>query len=116
MFTYAARVASLGDDVFSMDECTNVLEAHIAKLAGKEAGLFVLSGTMSNQLALRTLLTQPPYRCVCSSLRSAFVSTDGEHGSVLGDHRAHVWKYETSGASFLSAAQFIPIKPENGET
>jgi 7-keto-8-aminopelargonate synthetase-like enzyme len=71
MYTYAARVASLGDDVFGTDECTNTLEAHVANLAGKEAGLFALSGTMSNQLALRTHLTQPPYRCICSSLRAA---------------------------------------------
>jgi threonine aldolase len=67
MYTYAAQVASLGDDVMSKDECTNALEAHVAKLAGKEAGLFVLSGTMSNQLALRAHLTQPPYRCACSN-------------------------------------------------
>lgn len=69
MYTYAARVASLGDDVFGADECTNALEAHVAKLSGKEAGLFVLSGTMSNQLALRTHLSQPPYRYTCSSNR-----------------------------------------------
>lgn len=68
MYTYAARVASLGDDVFGADECTNALEAHVAKLAAKEAGLFVLSGTMSNQIALRAHLTQPPYRCVYSLL------------------------------------------------
>jgi len=54
------------------DECTNALEAHVAKLAGKEAGLFVFSGTMANQLALRAHLTQPPYRCACSFLSSRF--------------------------------------------
>ena len=69
MYAYATRVASLGDDVFSTDECTNALEAHVAKLAGKESGLLVLSGTLSNQLALRTHLTQPPYRCICSAGR-----------------------------------------------
>lgn len=66
MYAYAARVASLGDDVMGVDESTNALEAHVAKLTGKEAGLLVLSGTMSNQLALRTHLTQPPYRCLFS--------------------------------------------------
>lgn len=50
------------------------LEAHIAKLTGKEAAIFVPSGTASNQIALRTHLKQPPY-------------------SVLCDHRAHIHKY-----------------------
>ena len=49
------------------------LEAHIAKLTGKEAGLFIPSGTASNQIALRTHLKQPPY-------------------SVLCDHRSHINK------------------------
>lgn len=49
------------------------LEAHIAKLTGKEAGLFLPSGTASNQIALRTHLKQPPY-------------------SVLCDHRSHINK------------------------
>ena len=74
MYAYATRVASLGDDVFGTDECTNTFEAHVAKLAGKEAGLFALSGTMSNQLALRTHLSQPPYRYICSA--NAFVRTN----------------------------------------
>jgi len=116
MYAYAARVASLGDDVFGTDGCTIALEAHVAKLLGKEAGLFVFSGTMSNQLALRAHLTQPPYRSVCHSLHVVFVSTNLLRGSVLGDQKAHVWRYEASGASFHSAAQFVPIKPENGRT
>lgn len=72
MYIYALK-ASLGDDVFH-EPSTLALEAHIARLTGKEAGLFVPSGTMSNQLGLRTHLKQPPY-------------------SVLCDHRAHVNKY-----------------------
>ena len=69
MYVYAVR-ASLGDDVYD-EPCTKLLEHHMAKLTGKEAALFVPSGTMSNQLALRTHLKQPPY-------------------SVLCDHRAHI--------------------------
>lgn len=69
MYVYALK-ASLGDDVYH-EPSTLALEAHIARLTGKEAGLFVPSGTMSNQLGLRTHLKQPPY-------------------SVLCDHRAHV--------------------------
>lgn len=41
--------ASVGDDVYKQDRATNDFQARIAKLAGKEAALFVVSGTMSNR-------------------------------------------------------------------
>jgi threonine aldolase len=74
----AIQECTLLDDVFTEDTTTTDLEAYVADLTGKEAGLFVLSGTMGNQLALRSLLTQPPH-------------------SVLLDHRCHVVKYEAGG-------------------
>jgi threonine aldolase len=74
----AVQSCSLLDDVFREDQTTIDLEAHCAALTGKEAGLFVLSGTMGNQLALRSLLTQPPHGVVC-------------------DHRSHIVKYEAGG-------------------
>ncbi|KAL8297128.1 hypothetical protein RB597_006285 [Gaeumannomyces tritici] len=61
----------------------------------KEAGLFVLSGTMGNQLAMRALLTQPPY-------------------SVLCDDRSHIYKYEAGGVSSLTGAMLKTIKARNG--
>lgn len=54
------------------------LEDLVADLTGKEAGLLVLSGTMGNQIGLRTLLTQPPH-------------------SVLCDYRSHIYQYEAGG-------------------
>lgn len=69
---------SLLDDVRQEDATTIDLEAHCAALTGKEAGLLMLSGTMGNQVALRSLLTQPP------------------HG-VLCDYRSHIIKYEAGG-------------------
>ncbi|KAL7793678.1 aromatic amino acid beta-eliminating lyase/threonine aldolase [Trichoderma ceciliae] len=86
---------SLRDDVFGEDATTRDLEAHVARLAGKEAGLFVLSGTMGNQLALRSLLVQPP------------------HG-VLADHRSHIILYEAGGVSSLTGATVKPVVPGNG--
>jgi threonine aldolase len=74
----AISSCTLRDDVFNEDETTANLEAHVAQLAGKEAGLFVVSGTMGNQISLRSLLTQPP------------------HG-VLCDHRSHIIVYEAGG-------------------
>ncbi|PCH33432.1 hypothetical protein WOLCODRAFT_129767 [Wolfiporia cocos MD-104 SS10] len=93
MYEYAVR-ASLGDDVYD-EPCTKILEAHMAKLTGKEAAMFVPSGTMSNQLALRTHLKQPPY-------------------SVLCDHRAHIARYEAGGTAFHSGAQLDYATPANG--
>jgi threonine aldolase len=74
----AIQSCSLLDDVFREDTTTAELERHCAALTGKEAGLFVLSGTMGNQVALRTLLTQPPYGVLC-------------------DARSHIVNYEAGG-------------------
>src|SRR5262249_24064669 len=50
--------AEVGDDVFGEDPTVRALEAEIAELLGKEAALFVSSGTMGNQLAI-ALQTRP---------------------------------------------------------
>ncbi|KAL1872070.1 hypothetical protein Daus18300_004439 [Diaporthe australafricana] len=86
---------TLLDDVFEEDTTTIDLEAHCAALAGKEAGLLMLSGTMGNQVALRSLLTQPP------------------HG-VLCDHRSHIVVYEAGGVSALTGAMLEAVRPSNG--
>lgn len=91
----AIQSCTLLDDVFREDPTTMDLEAHCAALAGKEAGLFVLSGTMGNQLALRSLLTQPPHGVVC-------------------DHRSHIVKYEAGGVSALTGAMIKTVVPKNG--
>lgn len=57
--------------------------------------MFVVSGTMSNQLALRTHLTQPPH-------------------SVLMDDRCHVHRYEAGALATLSGATSLTIHPSNG--
>ncbi|KAK8147727.1 hypothetical protein G3M48_001083 [Beauveria asiatica] len=91
----AVTNCSLRDDVFNEDPTTRDLEAHVAQLAGKEAGLFVTSGTMGNQVALRSLLTQPPF-------------------GVLADHRSHIILYEAGGVSSLTGATVKPVVPRNG--
>lgn len=85
---------TLLDDVFSEDTTTNDLESHVAQLAGHEAALLVMSGTMGNQVALRSHLSQPPH-------------------SVLCDIRGHIINYEAGGVSALSNAMTIPIHPAN---
>ncbi len=82
-------------DVYQEDTTTNSFEKEIATLLGHESGLFVSSGTMGNQLALRSLLIRPPH-------------------SVLSDYRAHVAVAEAGGISSFSQAMLQPVVPENG--
>lgn len=60
----AMMEAEVGDDVFGEDPTAARLEARIAEILGKEAALFVPSGTMANQLAIR-LHTQPGDEVLC---------------------------------------------------
>ncbi|BGP17744.1 hypothetical protein JCM10213v2_005786 [Rhodosporidiobolus nylandii] len=94
MFELMSR-ASRGDAVYQEDEDTLALEARIAEMAGMEAALFCASGTMTNQLAIRCHLTQPPY-------------------SVVTDSRAHVHLSEAGGIAFHSSATTYPVLPESG--
>lgn len=54
----AMASAEVGDDLFGEDPTVNNLQSRVADLLGKEAALFVPTGTMANQIALR-LLTRP---------------------------------------------------------
>jgi threonine aldolase len=78
--------ADVGDDVFGEDPSVLALEAEVAALVGKEAALFVPSGTMSNQLAIR-LHTEP-----------------GD--DVIVGEGAHVVFYESGAGAALSGVQF----------
>ncbi|KAJ3156944.1 Threonine aldolase [Geranomyces michiganensis] len=85
--------APVGDDVYGEDPTVLALQARMIELTGHPAALFVTSATMSNQLAARTHLTQPPH-------------------SVIADHRAHIHTYEAGGVSFFTGASIIPVDPE----
>ena len=54
----AIAEAPVGDDQYGEDDSTNSLQAHVAELLGKEAALWLPSGTMANQVALK-VLTKP---------------------------------------------------------
>ena len=62
----AMAEAPVGDDVFREDPTINSLERRVADLLGKEAALFVPSGTMGNGLAIRSL-TSPGERILCGT-------------------------------------------------
>ncbi|KAI5369250.1 Putative aromatic amino acid beta-eliminating lyase/threonine aldolase [Septoria linicola] len=91
----AIAATTLADDVFQEDPTTNSLETLITSLTGKEAALFVLSGTMGNQVAIRTHLSGPPH-------------------SVIADHRAHIIEWEAGGVASLCGAMCKGVIPSNG--
>ncbi|KAJ9660802.1 hypothetical protein H2198_002341 [Neophaeococcomyces mojaviensis] len=90
----AISKCTLMDDVYTGDPTTQALESYLAELSGQEAGLLVMSGTMGNQVAIRSHLTAPPHTVLC-------------------DYRAHIANYEAGGISTLSGAQLITVHPSN---
>jgi len=81
--------AEVGDDQYGEDPSVNRLQQEVATLLGTEAALFLPSGTMANQVALRSL-TRP-----------------GD--DVLVPAEAHILLHETGGAAANSGVQLTPI-------
>lgn len=90
----AMMAAPVGDDVFGDDPTVNQLEAKLAALFGKEAALFVPSGTMSNQIAIK-VHTQPMTEVVCAA-------------------DSHVYLYEGGGIMYNSGASVKLLAPNRG--
>jgi len=86
--------ADVGDDVYQEDPTVNLLQEMVAAMLGKEAALFVPSGTMGNQLCLRTL------------------TRAGDEVIVHED--AHVLHYEAGSAAALSGLQLRPLPGASG--
>jgi len=76
--------AKVGDDVFGEDPSVNELENRAANMFGMEAALYSISGTMSNQIGIKTH-TQPGDEVIC-------------------DFTSHVYQYEGGGIAFNSGA------------
>jgi threonine aldolase len=91
----AISLTSLLDDVYQEDPTTNDLESFIADLTRKEAALLVLSGTMGNQVAIRTHLQGPP------------------HG-IVTDQNTHIMQWEAGGVAVLCGALMQTVLPTNG--
>jgi threonine aldolase len=86
--------AEVGDDVYGEDPTINRFQERAAELLGKQAGLYVPSGTMANQLALRVLA--------------------GPGTEVLCAERAHVFRYEAAAAAWNSAVQLHVFPDDDG--
>ncbi|XP_067006006.2 uncharacterized protein [Anabrus simplex] len=87
--------ADVGDDVYGEDPTVNALEEMSASLLGKEAALYVSSGTMGNLIAIMVHCNQ----------RGSEI--------ILGD-KTHIFKYEQGGPAQIAGVQVctIPNKPD----
>ncbi len=86
--------AEVGDDVFGEDPTVNRLQERVAELLGKESALYVPSGVMSNQLALKTH------------------TTAGDE--VIVEKDSHIFNYETGAPALLSGVQLNPVQGIRG--
>ncbi len=90
----AMAEAVVGDDVFGDDPTVNHLEAKVAEILGKEAALYVPSGTMANQVALYT------------------ASNRGDE--VLCGTDCHIINYEVAAPAVLSGLLVHPLPDNKG--
>ena len=90
----AMAAAEVGDDVYAEDPTVNLLEERAARVIGKEAAVFVPSGTMGNTIAIK-LLTKHGEEVVC-------------------DSRAHLFDWELSMLAWFSGCQVRSADTEDG--
>ena len=90
----AMAAAEVGDDVYGEDPTINRLEARAAELLGREAAVFVPTGTMGNQIALR-LHTRPNQEIICES-------------------RSHILDWEMAMAATFSGCLIRPVAAPRG--
>ena len=90
----AMAEAEVGDDVYGEDPTINTLQEEVAELFGKEAALFVTSGTMANQVSLK-----------------AHTQAGDE---VIIHPWAHMVRAESGGGAALSGVQYRPVGNPDG--
>jgi threonine aldolase len=90
----AMAAAEVGDDVYREDPTINLLEKRAAEIFGREDALFVPTGTMGNQVALR-LLTRPGQEIICES-------------------KAHILDWEMASAAVFSGCLIRAVPTRDG--
>lgn len=90
----AIAEAPVGDDVFDDDPTVHRLQDRVAELLGKEAAIYVPSGTMANQIALR-VHTRPADQLICEA-------------------GCHIYRYEQGGFAALAGLQPTLLEGEAG--
>jgi len=91
----AMATAIVGDDILGEDPTVQRLETMSAEMFGKEAGLFVISGTMANQVAIMAL-------------------TQLGDEIIVGED-THIYNLEVGGLAALSGVQARPLKAAKGK-
>jgi threonine aldolase len=86
--------AEVGDDVYGEDPTINRLEQRAAEIFEREAAIFVPTGTMGNQIAIK-IHTKPGQEVIC-------------------EERAHIFNYEMAMLSHFSGCLARPIRGEDG--
>src|SRR5579885_3086156 len=90
----AMAEAEVGDDVYGEDPTVNRLEAAAARIFGREAALFVPTGTMGNQIAIK-VHTRPGQEIIC-------------------EERAHILDWEMAMPAFFSGCLIRTLRGEDG--
>ncbi len=90
----AMAEAEVGDDVYGEDPTINRLEQRAAEIFGREAAIFVPSGTMGNQIAIK-IHTRPGQEVIC-------------------EERGHIFNYEMAMMACFSGCLARPIAAEDG--
>jgi len=90
----AIAAAEVGDDVYGEDPTVNALQERVAALLGKEAAVWVPTGTMANQIALGSLA--------------------GMGDEIVCDRHCHVVNYEGGAISALWGAQTLVVDGDRG--
>jgi threonine aldolase len=90
----AMAAAEVGDDVYGEDPTINRLEARAAEIFGREAALFVPTGSMGNQIAIR-MHTEPGEEVICES-------------------RGHIFDWEMAMVSAFSGCQIRTVYADRG--
>jgi threonine aldolase len=90
----AMASAEVGDDVYGEDPTVNRLEKRAAEISGKEAALFVPTGTMGNTIAVK-LHTEPGQELICDDL-------------------AHIFDWELAMTAWFSGCLIRPVHTANG--
>ncbi len=90
----AMAAAEVGDDVYGEDPTVNLLERRAAEIFGREAALFVPTGTLGNQIAIR-LHTQP-----------------GQE--VIAESRSHILDFEMASTAVFSGCLIRAVHTESG--
>ena len=105
----AMAAAKVGDDVYGDDPTVNELQQRLAEMLGKEAALFVPSGTMSNLIGVR-LHCRPGDALICEAESHVFYYEQGGYAQING---TAVWPLPGQGGVLqIEQLETVPIRED----